>query len=449
MTVGPKHASSRLIAQRAGLVFVAVYCAAICAIVAFRARSTDRELATLDFRDFWLTAREFRVTGQIRDDLGVHNYPPIFTILIVPFGVLPLQPAAVVFTLFSMGVFAWSIRSLDRALDGRARFGLSIALAAAFPYLHATLVLGQVNLIAAAALLAALGALLHARAARCGAMLALATLIKVVPIVLIGFVLLRGRLIAAIVALICVASLGIALPAALLGVAETQRQYQGFVDRAAAGHSAYSTIQAEKPQKAKYSNIALPMVLRRVLTGLDAAPGTDRAPLLVNIVDWPSERVWSVYLLLAFLFFVATVGTTIYCTWIRRNAGTQVTLLLFGAWSAIALIASPLVWTHHLAMAVPALFAVAYFAIPSQVRIANERVEVDPTARSIARSALGFWFVSVATLISPAARAIGGPLWGVVVLYMACLLLAIRSASCGAANSSATGIHPLYSRDGA
>ena len=77
-----------------------VYTAVILVVVANRAESSS------DFRDFWENAVHFRQTGQIAADLGVHNYLPFFTIFMLPWSLLPLRAAIVLFTLLSLGLFA-------------------------------------------------------------------------------------------------------------------------------------------------------------------------------------------------------------------------------------------------------------------------------------------------------------------------------------------------------
>lgn len=401
------------------------YCILACAIVGYRARSADRDVATLDFRDFWLTAQHFRLTGEIRDDLGVHNYPPCFTILMAPFSLLPLQPAAVLFTLFSITCFGVSVRALYKAVGDHAGSAISIALLAVFPYIHATIVLGQVNLIVTAAVIAALAALLRRRDLFAGTLLATAAAIKVIPILALGWIVLRGRFLAALSTVIALLMLTVILPVTIIGGGETIAQYRGFLERAAAGHSAYQTIHAEKPQKAKYTNVALPMILRRVLTATDGDPGGSAGPLLVNIAQLPLRWVWAVYVGFAIVVGVSTIGATLARSSTGHRTGHDRDVALFGAWCAAMLLASPMVWTHHLVMAFPTVFAIvrrAKITGASQSAVGDDSL----AGRSAARFVFAVWCAALLSLAWPAARAAGCPLLGVLVIWCGCTWLAIR-----------------------
>lgn len=409
------------------VILIVLYCAAVCLVVGYRARSADREIATLDFRDFWLTARHFRLSGEIRDDLGVHNYPPIFTILMTPWSLLPLQPAAVVFTLCSVGFFGWSVLRLARAMEDHAFRVARWALLAVFPYIHATIVLGQVNLIVVALLLAAAAALLDRRDFRSGVCVAIAAAVKVVPAALLGCFLLARRFRAALGCAAAMLVLLIVVPVLLIGWNATQASYARFRDNAVAGHSAHATIFADKPQKAKYSNLAVPIVLRRILTPLDAAPGDESGPLLVNLADWPRERIWLLYVAFITLVGVVTVTATLSQFALARSAPRRDTALpLFGAWCACMLLASPMVWTHHLVMILPALYALVQNALPAVSPSTAAAANHPPSARS-ARIALIAWCGTLPALAWPAARAAGVPMLGVFVVWTACIRIAMQA----------------------
>ena len=85
--------------------------------------------------------------------------------------------------------------------------------------------------------------------------------------------------------------LGFGVPLAGIGYKETIAQHRDFKDRAVKGHAAKATILAEKPQKAKYSNNSLPIVLRRLLSHVNGDP-SDSDPdrrLYVNSVALPAS----------------------------------------------------------------------------------------------------------------------------------------------------------------
>lgn len=408
-------------------IFTLLYCASVSLVVGYRARSVDRAEATLDFRDFWLTARHFRITGEIRDDLGVHNYPPIFTILMTPWSLLPLQPAAVLFTLCSIGLFGWAVLHLAHALKDHEYRGTRWALLAVFPYIHATVVLGQVNLLVVALLLAAAAALLKRRECAAGVSVAAAAAVKIVPIVLLGYFLLTRRLRAAAGCVVTLLVLFVATPTLVVGPQETRALYARFREHAVAGHSARETIIADKPQKAKYSNLAVPMVFRRILTPLNADPGAESDPLHVNLADWPRDRVWLAYIAFASVVGAATMAISLLSFFrpLSRHRNMRI-LPLFGAWCASMLLASPMVWTHHLVMILPALYALVYCAVPRRIRGSPVDPQPDSLVMRVALTTLLVWCATMLALIWPAARAAGVPMLGVLIVWAGCAWIAWR-----------------------
>ena len=138
--------------------FGVVFTIAIAVIAAVRAEPSP-EQGTSDFRDFWNTARAFRDTGEIRSDLGVHNYLPFFVIFMLPWTVLPLQAAVAVFTVLSLGTFVLTVVLTQLLLHGRVgsqpRPATLVAMGLMLPYVVSCGVVGQVNLLVLFLVLAA------------------------------------------------------------------------------------------------------------------------------------------------------------------------------------------------------------------------------------------------------------------------------------------------------
>jgi len=259
----------------------AAYAVLVMIIVAMR--------ETTDFRDFWQNAVRFRQTGEISAELGVHNYLPFFTIFMLPWGLLPMKVAIVIFSLLSLGLFALAavmVENLLRdGLGGRPRAAMLITLGLMLPYVHSCAVLGNVGLMVLFLVVAAWFLVERGREWPAGVALGLAVLIKLLPAVLIVFFLLKRRWRVAAGALAVMVVLGFLLPLTALGWEETVRQHREFYQRSVAGHSAYQTITAEKPRKALFSNNAVPIVLRRLLSNVDGRPGEETEPLYLNVAD--------------------------------------------------------------------------------------------------------------------------------------------------------------------
>lgn len=389
-----------------------VYAGVVCVVIAVRAESSS------DFRDFWRTAGHFRETGQISSELGVHNYLPFFAVFMAPWALLPLRAAAVLFTLLSLGLFTLTVVLVETTLAGglkhRPRAATLAALGLMLPYVHSCAVLGQMSLLLVFLIVASWVLVERGKEWSAGAALGLATLIKLLPAALIAFFLLKRRWRVAGAAIGVVGVLGFGVPLATLGFEETVRQHQDFYRRALRGHGAKATILAPKPQKAKYSNNALPIVLRRLLSEVNGDPSESdpQRRLLVNFAELRLPVIWTIYLALLGAICAVSIAAGLGATkpWPppEEHAATRVRAQ-FGVWCCLMLLAAPLVWTHYLPL--------AYWPL---ALVAHESERVGAAGRSARRAgliALLIWLVGAVLLAWPAARAAGAQLWSVLALW--------------------------------
>ncbi len=403
------------VAVRLAWTMLLVYVLSMCLYVAWRAeRSTD-------FRDFWENALALRSTGEIRSDLGVHNYLPAFTILMTPWSLMPLNVAIVGFTILSFASLAASVVLLRECLSGIGRAGaervLLVTSLLIAPFVHSTLTLGALNSVLLLLIVATWAALQRRREWLAGGLLGLAIVIKLLPVLLLGYLLLTRRMRAVAGALAVSLLLGLGLPLATLGWGATLEAHRQFYREGVAKHSFRATILAEKPIKANYSNVALPITLRRLLSPVNAAKG--ETEWRVNVADLPRPVILAIYLLIAAFF----AGTTLLATGMAAggigarppfvgftdSAGLRADLALFGAWCALMLLASPLVWTHYLMLCAP---GVAALLLPGAAEC----------PRCLGRKlALPVWLLAALLLAWPQARASGMPLLGVGLLWWGCL----------------------------
>ncbi len=400
------------------LIAAGVYAIVAVVVVVLRAEESPSD-GTLDFRDFWLTAKAFRETGAIRDDLGVHNYLPFFVIFMTPWSLLPLWAAAALFTVLSLLLFGLTVAMAELLVAGRVgprpRAATLAAIGLALPYVHATIVLGQVNLLLLALLVAGCLLISRGREWQAGIPLGLAVLIKVLPVVLLVVLLAQRRWRAVLASVLVAGALGLGTPLATLGWSETVRQHQEYRRRAIDAHSAWATLTSEKPIKAKYSNNALPMVVRRWLSPVDCDPREGRPGFSINVLDWPPAARVAVFAAIATLVGVLTLLAAL-----RRPgrappvAGEGGAHLGFAAGCGLMLAASPLVWTHYLVL--------AYWPLAV---LTNRAMHGGRRGALVARIALVAWVLAIAALAWPAARAAGAQLGGVLALWAVCAWLAL------------------------
>ncbi len=390
--------------------------------------AAERSATTSDFRDFWENAREWRRSGHISGELGVHNYLPAFTILMTPWSLLPLPAAAGAFVALSMSAYAGAILLSQQMLRGDLRggphAGTLLASALMLPYIVSCASLGQLGLLLAALTTIGLHQALRRRGVFAGALLGLAVVIKLIPGVLLAWLALRRRFAAVAATLAACALLGLALPLAALGWAEASRQHAEFAHRAAVGHSAVRTILDEQPIKANYSNNSLPIVLRRLLSPVDARKGDADALLVTNALSLPRRAILAAYWTIAAII----AGVSIACTpWraLSDEAGPprrrRVEQATYGLWMCVSLLASPLLWTHYLAMLMQPMLCVSTAACDPGCG--------GPFARRAARIALVVWACGALLLAWPTARACGAQLISVLALWVALAIVSVAARS--------------------
>lgn len=397
----------------------AVYALVLCVIVVWRAHSTT------DFRDFWQTAGHFRQTGQISFELGVHNYLPAFTILMTPWSLLPLEIAIVVFTLLSLGLLAATVWLLDRELPGGTAGCASpatlVALSLLLPYVTSCSVLGALGLALLFLVVASWRLAGRGRDGLAGVVLGLGAVIKLLPAVLMVYFLLARRWRVAGAAAAAVVALGLAVPLLVLGPRPAVEVHKEFFRDAVLGHSAWTTIHAEQPQKAAFSNNSLPIVLRRLLSPLNG--GKDATgELRVNLAHLPAAVITAIYAVLVGLFVAGSAAPL--CAMGRSARDSPACAArhraIFAQWCCLMLLLAPLMWTHYLVL--------AYFPL----LVLAERMEQTWRMRGqpcgVSLAALGLWLLGAILLAWPAARAAGAQLGSVAVVWAALTIIALRRA---------------------
>lgn len=400
---------------RAFLTFVVIYTVGMCVYLPFRAqRSTD-------FRDYWRTALAFRETGEVRSDLGVHNYLPAFVVLMTPWSVLPLQVSIVIFALLSMALWVATLHMMVRLVGEGAERAVLIGAFLTFPYVHSCVTLGAIELVLLFLIVACAACVRGNRPGLGGAALGLAIALKMLPVVLLAPLVLAGRWKAVAASVACGVALIFALPALAVGWPTTAQLHSDFAQRLgvvkadhsgeaprAGGPSTIEILTAEKPRKAVFSNISLPMVLRGLLTPIDRHPRENEPPLRVNVADLPVVWVGVIYAALLACVGIATL-------W--RSRGCDL-LNSYGLWCAVMLLVSPLVWTRYLLLA----------CLPVVLIVRSGLQNKSAPARRASIAALSIWGLGIILLAWPAARAAGAQLAGLAAIWAALLMIEQRPA---------------------
>lgn len=144
-------------------------------------------------------------TVQETGSFGLFFYPPPFAILVIPFAVLPVDVGVVAWTVFLVVVSVVAVWVMP--IPGRVRWAVLLVGVLSWPLVYA-IKLGQVGPIIL--LTFALGWRWLDRPWRLGVSMAVGTVIKIQPALLIGWALVTGRRRAAVVAVVVVALVAVA-----------------------------------------------------------------------------------------------------------------------------------------------------------------------------------------------------------------------------------------------
>ncbi len=319
-----------------------------------------------DLIDFHQTSLYWWRTGEFSRDFGVRHYLQVFVILIAPLTAWPLELVAPLFTLLSFGLLLLTLRACGRVIAGSPRESPPFSvrwvwpLVLVLPYAHSTLGLGQVNVIVLFLCTLALIGLGRGRDLLAGLLVAVAGVIKIYPLLLIGFFLVRGRWRAGLSTVVCFVLLTVGLSLAGFGwqgskaarriwLAEVRgEQYRkegepaGFLPR-------HLMFLPERNHFLRHNNQSLAAVVRRLTSDLGPPVERDR-PVHVMNLSHVGSRV--VYLTLTGGVLVLLVAST----WReRRSDDAFVVLRLGSAWLAASIAFIPIYWTHYFVLNLPML----------------------------------------------------------------------------------------------
>ncbi len=394
--------------------------AGLLAASAHRAREDGS--GTSDFDDFWRTARnDVLARRTISEQYGVHNYLPFFMAVMAPLGWLPLKAAVVVFNVASMAAFRAAVRVTSRWVGWRAA-GLTAGLV--FAYAADCVLLGQTALIIVALLVWGLRLFEKRRDWAAGTVLAVAASVKLFPIVLVGWFLLKRRFRVVGGVVIGLVVCDVMVPSAVFGPRQNWELHRAFWERSAAGQSVLA-LAAGDSDKMAFSNQSLPVVMRRLLLPVDAGRHYDGKGFRVNIVDWDGRecRVLGLRMTAVQAAVVGVLGvlTCVVVLGTRRAAaglGNERMRFEYAAWMVLSMVMSPVLWTFY--------YSLCFLPLALMASDAFERRRTSGRWPMMTMVLLA-WGVATPLLAWPEARAIGIHYWGLVLVLLTILSLARRA----------------------
>ncbi len=352
-----------------------------------------------DFDGFHRAAEHVLAQHRVLDAENVARYLPHFQVLHVPFALLPVAAAGVLWYLLSVAALVATPRELER-LSGVAPRAQWPAWFVAAPYVIDNLALGQSGPVLLWATLAGVNACRGAAPVRGGALLGLAALFKVpvvalaAPALLLGGVRRGARTLVGIAAALCVTSAALV---AFVGVDDAAESTARWVETIRTKQSPQGMV--EQDQSLRSNNQSLPITLARTFGDL----GGVRVKSAVRLARRPLPEIWRVAWVTVAL--LAVLGLAVVKVAERRGFDREAWLVVFSLAALGMLFVSPLVWTHYFMWALPALLALR--AAPRKLVVAG--------------------CISIAGLAVPPARALGVHLLLAIVLYVAVAVRYLRA----------------------
>lgn len=412
--------------QRDLMLLAMVLCAILIADAAYRARGY--RVGTSDFDDFHRTVTaDLLARRTVTPDHGVHNYLPFFVVFMAPFGLLPIWLGCGVFVALSLVLFALAVAMIDRHLvpmpTGPWWLRLATPVALATPFVVSAAVLGQVSLLVAFLVVLSWHLVETHREFWAGWALSLAVLVKVFPVVLVLYFLLKRqwRMLAGVAAGLLL--LGGLLTTAVFGRSENLRLHREYWRQAVVGHGPLAELVKTQQVKSTSHNQSLPMVLRRLLTETPAVHRGDEYHTVnvarlsdadIRVMGLALKPIQVVYLV------VATLLLVLLC-WTARNSARHTPLdrarLEFAAFTMLCLVLSPLLWVHYIVF--------GYYALALMTAELMCRIEAGQRA-IVGRVVWLAWAISLPLLGSDYCRAVGVHLWCLVAIMLVLVVWASR-----------------------
>jgi hypothetical protein len=359
----PQSRSTRL------LIAVAVILA-LGQVVYATARALHSDSDLVGFHD---TAVHLWRTGELTQVLGWKFYLPGFAVLALPFIVWPLWLVTPVWAILNLAALWWTVRESSRlarfadpAAAGDAQreatFHLrwTLPIVAVFVYAADSISLGQFNIFVLALCVAAYSRSRHKdREFGAGALAGLAAVIKLFPLALAVFWIVRGQWKAAVTAIVSFILIAGGLSLAVFGWAGSVRHHRAWleqvrgepyttpVDGDRANDIAHLMFCREPHQWMRHNNQSLAAVVRRLTTNLEPARGYKERR--VNVVSLSPASSYVLYRIAAAAMLVSLLAAT----WRTRHVPDVPGM--FAAWMAAVMAFVPVYWTHYFILVLPAV----------------------------------------------------------------------------------------------
>jgi hypothetical protein len=379
-----------------------------------------------DFLEYYTAGRYVLEHGARQPDTILGYYWPSVDVAWAALAWMPLPLAAAVWYAISCGSWIGLLNATGRYLladlDEAARRRVLLAvglLVMPIAILHACL--GAFHVLMLWGMVAGLGRASRGRPWSGGFLLGLAVWVKFLPLLGVGYLVLKRRWKPALVAVASALLVDAVLCVAAIGPQAAWQWHQQWWSRQASDASGRVLTSPTATAELRLRNQSPAAVLRRTLTRLPCDPRSDGHRIVLT--DLSPAQLTVVYYVLAGLLGLGILGVC------RRPAGKTSP----GQWSTeIALVVlstmwfSPVVWSYHNTAVVPALAVV---------------IGREPRHRRAAWLTIALWLAAMALSGWPLARGLGAMLWTSLAFGVGLAWTAGPAAwpACGRGRSASAG----------
>ena len=283
---------------------------ALCAVLAILDARAQRE--GTDFQARWIFGRWFWTGQPLYDPVagvrGPNLYPPIAIMLFQIHALLPLKPAAAIFQFFNLAlipVAIWLTRDILRVLvpeasERHARWALILGVLLSAQFILNNMNLTQINLVVFILGLVAIRAYLRGNDWGAAAGFVGATAIKLVPVFLVLWLMIRGRRRAGL-AVIPLAVAAFVLPIVQRGPARGWQDVRDYVRQ----------IQTYGPLRGRVLQIYTNQNLAAAVFRLTRPPAADTPEdgdyRVTTVSDDVAHTIYRIAALLTFIVFLGVL----------------------------------------------------------------------------------------------------------------------------------------------
>ncbi len=334
--------------------------ALLVAYAVWRASAGDADLVGFhdDIQRIWRA-------DELPGAFGIRYYLPAFAVLMIPLMIWPLPISALLVAVVNVVVLEWIVRRCAerfRLPNEIAPFTLTRVwpIVLVLPFAVGTIALGQVNVLVLGLCLLAWERTAGGRRTTAGLAVAVAGVIKLYPLIFVGYWLVRRQWREAIMALASFVVLAGGLSLFAFGWEGTVRAHRHWLDRVR-GSERYAgqadtggghlLFRSGPSSYLRANNQSLAAVMARWTTGDETAPAmpAEASSPRLGLLDLSPVAAGWLYRVLA----VSLLMVLLVQAW-RHRAGPP-TLAEWSGWLIGVIAFVPIFWTHYFVLLLPPL----------------------------------------------------------------------------------------------